>query len=104
MRIAPLLGLYLVGSLFIFLPNAQAGEKDELALVINQLGQIQDSLDRARVASAQDEQSGRFFFDYLRVTQDISIIKSGIEFYLVPSRAQPSVSLFSGQYRQEHQP
>lgn len=30
MRIAPLLGLYLVGSLFIFLPNAQADEKDEL--------------------------------------------------------------------------
>lgn len=104
MRLAPLLGLYLVGSLFLFLPNALAGEKDELALVINQLGQIQDSLDRARIASVQNEQSERFFFDYLRATQDINIIKSGIEFYLAPTRSQPAVPLFSGQYRQEHQP
>lgn len=102
MRLTPLRTLYLIGSLLASL-SVQAAEKDELALVLKQLDQVQASLDRARVVAVQDGQSGRFYFDYLRVTQDINTLRSGIEFYLQPSRAQPTLSSVSGQYRQERQ-
>lgn len=100
MHITPLRALCLAGCLFTALP-ALAGEKDELALVMKQLDQLQASLERARVVSVQDGQRGRFYFDYLRATQDISTMRRGIEFYLEPSRAQPAASSVSGQYRQE---
>ncbi|EKN3342819.1 RAQPRD family integrative conjugative element protein [Yersinia enterocolitica] len=102
MHIALLRALCLVSCLFI-VQSVQASEKDELALVIKQLDQMQASLERARVVAVQDEQSRRFYFDYLRVTQDINTIRKGIEFYLEPSRAQPTTSSVSGQYRQESQ-
>lgn len=100
MHITPLRALCLAGCLFTVLPTL-AGEKDELALVMKQLNQLQASLDRARVVSIQDGQGGRFYFDYLRATQDLNSMRQGIEFYLEPSRAQPSASSISGQYRQE---
>ncbi|MDQ9127680.1 RAQPRD family integrative conjugative element protein [Serratia fonticola] len=92
--------LCLAGSLFTAL-SVQAGEKDELALVMKQLDQVQASLEHARVVAVQDGQSGRFHFDYLRATQDVNTMRRGIEFYLEPSRAQPTTSSVSGQYRQE---
>lgn len=92
--------LCLAGSLFTAL-FVQAGEKDELALVMKQLDQVQASLERARVVVVQDGQFGRFHFDYLRATQDVNTMRRGIEFYLEPSRAQPTTSSVSGQYRQE---
>ncbi|AKG68277.1 hypothetical protein WN53_03555 [Serratia fonticola] len=100
MHTAPLRALCLAGSLFTVL-SVQAGEKDELALVMKQLDQVQASLDRARVVAVQDGQAGRFHFDYLRATQDVNTMRRGIEFYLEPSRAQPTTSSVSGQYRQE---
>ncbi|ERK11940.1 hypothetical protein L580_4211 [Serratia fonticola AU-P3(3)] len=100
MHIAPLRALCLAGSLLTAL-SVQAGEKDELALVMKQLDQVQASLERARVVAVQDGQSGRFHFDYLRATQDVNTMRRGIEFYLEPSRAQPTTSSVSGQYRQE---
>ncbi|AIN16589.1 RAQPRD family integrative conjugative element protein [Yersinia rochesterensis] len=102
MHIALLRVLCIVGYLFM-VQSVHASEKDELALVIKQLDQMQASLERARVVAVQDEQSRRFYFDYLRVTQDINTIRKGIEFYLEPSRAQPTTSSVSGQYRQESQ-
>lgn len=100
MHITPLWVLCLAGCLSTVLP-VQAGEKDELALIMKQLDQLQASLERARVVSVQDGHDGRFYFDYLRATQDLNTMRHGIEFYLEPSRAQPSASSFSGQYRQE---
>jgi RAQPRD family integrative conjugative element protein len=100
MHIATLRTLCFAGSLFTTL-SVQASEKDELALVMKQLDQVQASLERARVVAVQDGQSGRFHFDYLRATQDVNTMLRGIEFYLEPSRAQPSTSSVSGQYRQE---
>ncbi|EAX2863391.1 integrative conjugative element protein, RAQPRD family, partial [Salmonella enterica] len=50
---------------------AQASEKDELAQVIRQLDQVQASLERARALSAQSADDGRFYFDYVRASQDI---------------------------------
>ncbi|PVZ81190.1 conjugal transfer protein [Serratia sp. S1B] len=101
MHITPLRVWCLVGCLLSVLP-VHASEKDELALVLKQLDQVQASLERARVVAVQDGQAGRFYFDYLRATQDANTMRKGIEFYLEPSRAQPTTSTLSGQYRQEH--
>lgn len=82
----------------------QAAEKDELALVQRQLEQVQSALERARVAARQDapaNEGGRFFFDYQQVASDLDTIRSGIDRYLQPSRAQPRISHISGNYRQE---
>lgn len=86
-----------------FLPVlAQAAEKDELAQVIRQLDQVQASLERARALSAQSDEDGRFYFDYVRAGQDILAMKQGISQYLDPSRAQPrDAAGVTGRYRQE---
>ncbi|MBU9819891.1 RAQPRD family integrative conjugative element protein [Rahnella sp. BCC 1045] len=82
--------------------QTQASEKDELALVMRQLDQVQAGLDRARVVANQNDQDARFYFDYLSATRDISTMKQGISRYLEPSRAQPSVPMsVTGQYRGE---
>ncbi|MEH4661163.1 MULTISPECIES: RAQPRD family integrative conjugative element protein [Enterobacteriaceae] len=81
--------------------QCQASEKDELALVMRQLDQVQAGLDRARVVANQN-QNARFYFDYQQATRDISTMKQGISTYLEPSRAQPFVpTTVAGQYRAE---
>lgn len=76
--------------------------KDELAQVIRQLDQVQASLERARALSAQSADDGRFYFDYVRASQDIVSMKQGISHYLDPSRAQPrDAAAVEGRYRQE---
>ncbi|EAB6416885.1 conjugal transfer protein [Salmonella enterica subsp. enterica] len=90
---------------FLLVSGVQAAESDELALVMKQLDQVQAALERARVVAVQDGQNGRFYFDYLRATQDIKAIRQGIGIYLEPSRAQPMPSAsLSGQYRLERRP
>ncbi|EDW4374568.1 integrative conjugative element protein, RAQPRD family [Salmonella enterica subsp. diarizonae] len=84
--------------------SASASEKDELALVMRQLDQLQASLDRAQSLSVQDAGDGRFYFDYARATGDLRAMKQGISQYLDPSRAQPRLpegDAVSGQYRRE---
>ncbi|EAA6842412.1 RAQPRD family integrative conjugative element protein [Salmonella enterica] len=84
--------------------SASASEKDELALVMRQLDQLQASLDRAQSLSVQDAGDGRFYFDYARATGDLRAMKQGISQYLAPSRAQPRLpegDAVSGQYRRE---
>ena len=94
----------LIALLITTLPVLQchASEKDELALVMRQLDQVQAGLDRARVAANQT-QDARFYFDYLQATRDITTMKQGISAYLEPSRAQPASrqSAVTGQYRAE---
>ncbi|EEH0272139.1 integrative conjugative element protein, RAQPRD family [Salmonella enterica] len=84
--------------------SASASEKDELALVMRQLDQLQASLDRAQSLSVQDAGDGRFYFDYACATGDLRAMKQGISQYLAPSRAQPRLpegDAVSGQYRRE---
>ncbi|AEX53449.1 hypothetical protein GRAQ_02676 [Rahnella aquatilis CIP 78.65 = ATCC 33071] len=52
----------------------QASEKDELALVMRQLDQVQAGLDRARVVANQNGQDARFYFDYLSANRYVGRI------------------------------
>ena len=64
MRMTKVRALCLSGALFTVLPCAQGSEKDELALVMKQLDQLQASLERAKVVAVQEHTSHRFYFDY----------------------------------------
>ncbi|EMI7380096.1 integrative conjugative element protein, RAQPRD family [Salmonella enterica] len=91
-------------ALLLSVSSAFASEKDELALVMRQLDQLQTSLDRAQTLSTQASGDGRFYFDYTRATGDIRAMKQGISQYLAPSRAQPRQpegDAVSGHYRLE---
>ncbi|HBW8575137.1 TPA: conjugal transfer protein [Klebsiella pneumoniae] len=102
MRMTKVRALCLSGALFTVLPCAQGSEKDELALVMKQLDQLQASLERAKLVAVQEHTSHRFYFDYPQATDDIAKIKRGISTYLEPSRAQPVLPQdISGQYQRE---
>ncbi|EDX6482756.1 TPA: RAQPRD family integrative conjugative element protein [Salmonella enterica] len=76
-------------------------EREELTLSLNQLSQIEASLHRAQ-QSARTGINERYYFDYPRIHSDISTLRSGIEHYLTPSRAQPrDTATLVGQYREE---
>lgn len=86
------------------LQAAPTSEQASLALLLNQLNQIESTLHRAQAQTsvAPDE---RFFFDYPQAYADIQAVRAGIEYYLTPSRAQPHTVLpLSGQYRTEEPP
>ncbi|EPC8060015.1 RAQPRD family integrative conjugative element protein [Yersinia enterocolitica] len=76
-------------------------EREELTLTLNQLTQIEASLNRAR-QSARTSINQRYYFDYPRIQGDIATLRSGIEHYLTPARAQPrEMATLAGQYREE---
>ncbi|EAO5054145.1 conjugal transfer protein [Salmonella enterica] len=76
-------------------------EREELTLSLNQLAQIEASLHRAQ-QSAKTGINERYYFDYPRIHSDISTLRSGIENYLTPARAQPrDIATLVGQYREE---
>lgn len=80
---------------------APTSERASLALMLNQLDQTEATLHRAQ-AQASVAPDERFFFDYPQAYADIQAIRTGIEHYLTPARAQPRAVLpLSGQYRQE---
>ncbi|MDX7985837.1 hypothetical protein FE392_00560 [Xenorhabdus sp. 12] len=94
----------LLGLTLLCMPLAQAAEKDELASAKNLIEQIQIALERANMAEKQADTSTlpRYYFDYARISADLSTIKTGIDHYLMPSRDQPGEPApLSGQYRQE---
>lgn len=76
-------------------------EHEELTLTLNQLTQIEASLHRAQ-RSARTGINERYYFDYPRINSDITTLRSGIENYLTPARAQPrDTATLAGQYREE---
>lgn len=97
---------FLFWFLFILLdlPPAFAApltEREELTLSLNQLRQIEASLHRAQ-QSAKTGINERYYFDYPHIHSDISTLRSGIENYLTPIRAQPrDTATLVGQYREE---
>ena len=76
-------------------------EREELTLTLSQLSQIEASLHRAQ-QSARTGINERYYFDYPRIHSDITTLRSGIENYLTPTRAQPrDTATLAGQYREE---
>lgn len=76
-------------------------EREELTLSLNQLSQIEASLQRAQ-QSARAGINQRYYFDYPRIHRDITTLRSGVEHYLTPARAQPrDTATLVGQYREE---
>lgn len=76
-------------------------EREELTLSLSQLSQIEASLNRAQ-QSVRTGINERYYFDYPRIHSDITTLRSGIEHYLTPTRAQPrDTATLVGQYREE---
>lgn len=89
-------------ALSMFSTPVLSAEKDELALALRQLDQVQSALERAKILALQNTSDGRFFFDYEQASRDLTTVRQGIETYLEPSRAQPRDNeTIVGQYRKE---
>lgn len=81
-----------------------ATEQENLALLLGQLSQMDATLQRAE-KQASVAPDTRFFFDYRQARADIRAMRTGVEHYLTPVRAQPrTVVPLAGQYRQEATP
>lgn len=74
-------------------------QRDHLAALLRQL----DVLDRLAQQSALSSSGGsRYHFDFARLRNDIARMRTGIEEYLSPRRAQPrDPSELSADYRRE---
>lgn len=89
------LGISLVGLVQPSFAGSEI-EREQLQLVLKQLAII-DSLVMQADAS---QQSDRYRLDYEQLRADVRAVKSGIEGYLTPGRAQPrDLNALSGQYR-----
>lgn len=78
-------------------------ERDVLAAVVRQL----DLLDRLaeRAAAVSPPERARYHFDHARLREDLQRVRTGIQDYLTPPRAQPRDPVeLSGDYRQSSPP
>lgn len=83
---------------------APASEQASLALLTQQLNQMESTLQRAE-AQARLAPDTRYRFDYPQAFADIHSIRRGIHDYLSPVRTQPrNVNALSGLYRREAHP
>lgn len=78
-------------------------EREQLAQLIRQLDQINRQVEDL---SAQPGQVRvRYHFDYPRLMDDLQRVRSGIQDYLTPQRAQPrDPTPLLGDYRDEQEP
>jgi RAQPRD family integrative conjugative element protein len=101
-----LLGIAAAAGLSLCHPSAADAdlENAQLAALVRQL----DLLDRIaeQSASAPTPASGtRYHFDYARLRNDVKRIRTGIEEYLRPRRAQPrDPYVLSGEYQRDSAP
>jgi RAQPRD family integrative conjugative element protein len=81
----------LAGALLIVLSTTHAAEnsleREHLATIMRQL----DMLDRLAAQGTEfpQQEGSRYHFDYIRLRDDIKHVRSGIQDYLTPQRAQP---------------
>lgn len=64
-----------------------AAEREVLAAVLRQL----DLLDRLaeQTAAASPQERSRYHFDHARLREDVKRVRTGVQDYLIPQRAQP---------------
>lgn len=80
---------------------APTSEQASLALLTQQLNQMESTLQRAEAQSRLAPDT-RYRFDYSQAFADIHTIRRGIHDYLSPARTQPrNVNALSGLYRRE---
>lgn len=80
-----------------------AGEAARLAALLRQLNAIERTAQSSALAAPTSH--GRYRFDYSRLAADIARIRTGVEDYLRPRRAQPrDVNALIGEYRLETGP
>lgn len=80
---------------------APTSERASLALLTQQLNQMESTLQRAE-AQSHLAPDARYRFDYSQAFADIHTIRHGIHDYLSPARTQPrNVNALSGLYRRE---
>lgn len=79
-------------------------QRQELAAAVRQV-QALERLIEASAASTSTEPGLRYHFDYSRLQADLARVRTGLQDYLTPPRAQPRESAeLTGQYRQESAP
>jgi RAQPRD family integrative conjugative element protein len=75
-----------------------ASERADLAVILRELNLIDRLADDAEASAPQ---KARYHFDYRRLRGDIGRVRSGIQGYLAPPRAQPrDPVVLSGEYRE----
>ncbi|VFR23853.1 Candidate type III effector Hop protein [plant metagenome] len=98
---APLLLATLMAGLPVATQAGTPAQRQELAAALRQL----DALERFVVHSAATTPIApgeRYHFDYPRLLDDLARVRAGIEFHLMPSRAQPREPAdLSADYRQD---
>lgn len=78
-------------------------ERTQLALLLRQLDALE--LQTERGAALPQQRSTRYHFDYPRLLDDLRRVRSGIQDYLTPQRAQPrDPTPMLGDYRDEQEP
>lgn len=75
-------------------------ERAQLAAIVRQLDQLQRQAEHASALAPQERR--RYHLDYPRLQADLQRVRSGLQDYLAPVRAQPrDVQPLSASYRTE---
>ncbi|WP_287497699.1 RAQPRD family integrative conjugative element protein [Pandoraea sp. CB10b_02] len=78
-------------------------EREQLAVIARQLDLIDRLAEHA--AHTAPQQRARYHFDHARLREDLQRVRTGIQDYLTPPRAQPRDPVeLSGDYRQSSPP
>ncbi|HBN8606936.1 TPA: RAQPRD family integrative conjugative element protein [Pseudomonas aeruginosa] len=78
-------------------------EREQLAALVRQLDLIDRLAEHA--AHTAPQQRARYHFDHARLREDLQRVRTGIQDYLTPPRAQPRDPVeLSGDYRQSSPP
>ena len=82
---------------------SEAIEREQLAALARQLNLIDRLAEHA--ANTAPQERARYHFDHARLRKDLQRVRTGIQDYLTPPRAQPRDSVeLSGDYRQSSPP
>ncbi|MBN3848538.1 raqprd family integrative conjugative element protein [Paraburkholderia sp. Ac-20342] len=82
----------------------EAEQRAELAVLVRQLDGLERQAERgAAIAESTGQQDGvRYHFDYARLREDVRRVRTGIQDYLTPQRAQPRDPVeLMGNYRND---
>jgi RAQPRD family integrative conjugative element protein len=65
-------------------------ERQKLTLLLDQLQNVRELAQEAQAVAAQ-KPDARYSFDYPQLMRDLDSVKTGIDAYLTPARAQPRI-------------